>query len=114
MSRVADKAAYFESAPSTQEGLTPEPLCRRSLRSRNLSASDEGSSLVHDQPRRFDISVDRAASSQLTTLRGRDVAFDGAVHNHGFGPDLALDHGMFSNSKAAIRIDLAFHGAVNQ
>ena len=91
----------------------PTGLGLLGLRGRDLGAANKGSGLVDDQTRRFDVAVHRAARSQFTTFPGGDVAFDRAVHDNGFGSDLAFNLGVLADGKPSVGIDLAFDCAIN-
>ncbi len=92
---------------------TATEALRIGFRGRDLGAANEGSGLVDDQARRFDIAVDRAARPQFATLAGGNVALDRAVHDNGLGSDLAFDLRMLADGQPSVGIDLAFDRAVN-
>jgi hypothetical protein len=80
----------------------------------DLCAAKKGRILINHQPRRFDVTMERATRLELAAFSHENIALHRPSHLHRFRPDLTAYACVLSDRERSGGIDCALHLAVDE
>src|SRR5215470_2777553 len=87
---------------------------RKRLPCRDLCAAKKCRVLINHQPRRFDVTTQRATRLELAAFSHENIALHRPLHLHRFRPDLTAYAPVLPDRERSDGIDCALHLAVDE